>query len=576
MSKTKPSGHLSTQPTNPKPYSGTCLDKPLQIRLPVITILLLFILILNTSFLDSRREMTGGESTEYVPDLIRGIKTTLYDIGMQDTVVLYGENIAVYGQVRQFYVQRDFKPAWTSYARMNRNGSIAMELIEHARNFGLEPLLYHLDVLRAMQHQLSHEKNAIRHRQFREKTEILLTDALLKLMINLHSGYRAFDSTLFTEFWIDSLPDKLLEGIMVDRLPEMILSVQPRFFEYEQLQKATGNFVGKTELTNDYQTLDESCEDSVTFNNQVRKVLSGLGYFKKNMGDTALSAGLKEFQLHHGLEPDGRAGKYTLEALRMTTLYHYRMLALNLDRLRKQENSSTHLLYVNIPAYKLKVFRDNHLQESYRVIVGDPKTPTPQMTSSVERIISNPTWHVPRSILRNEMLLKIKSDTGYLNRNRFKLVDKHNRTVSYESIDMARISDEDFGYTLRQEAGSDNALGKVKFIFSNPYAVYMHDTPGKALFSKDIRALSHGCIRVQNPEKLADYMVRMVQTDTTDIGRLIEQGVRREINLSTAIPIRISYITCDVDEKGDLYFYKDIYGIDQYELDKLAPYMGMN
>jgi murein L,D-transpeptidase YcbB/YkuD len=294
------------------------------------------------------------------------------------------------------------------------------------------------------------------------------------------------------------------------------------------------------------------------------------------MGDTALSAGLMEFQQHHGLEPDGRAGKYTLEALRMTTLYHYRMLALNLDRLRKQENSSVHLLYVNIPAYKLKVFRDNHLQESYRVIVGDPKTPTPQMTSSVERIISNPTWHVPKSILRNEMLLKIKSDSGYLKRNRFKLVDKHNRTVSYESIDMARISDEDFGYTLRQDAGSDNALGKVKFIFSNPYAVYMHDTPGKALFSKDIRALSHGCIRVQNPEKLADYMVRMVQTDTTDIGRLIEKGVRREINLSTAIPIRISYITCDVDEKGDLYFYKDIYGIDQYELDKLAPYMGIN
>jgi len=198
------------------------------------------------------------------------------------------------------------------------------------------------------------------------------------------------------------------------------------------------------------------------------------------------------------------------------------------------------------------------------------------MTSSVERIIANPTWHVPRSILRNELSLKIKSDTGYLKRNRFRLVDKHNRTVSYEAIDMERISDEDFGYTLRQDAGSDNALGKVKFIFSNPHAVYMHDTPGKALFSKDIRALSHGCIRVQNPEKLADYMVRMVQSDTTDISRLIEKGVHREINLSTTIPIRISYITCDVDEKGDLYFYKDIYGIDQEELGKLAPYMGIN
>jgi murein L,D-transpeptidase YcbB/YkuD len=520
--------------------------------------------------------MEESESVDFVPDLIKGIKTALSDIGMQDTVILCGENIAIYGGVLQFYVQRGFKPAWTSYARLNRNGEIIADLIENAREYGLEPILYHLDIIRGMEEKLSHETNSIRHRQYRERTEILLTDAVLKFMINLHAGYRVCDSALLTESWVTSLPDKLLHGIGMDRLHQTILSVQPQFLEYGKLQKATGNYLKQNILTDDYQALDETGEDSVMFNHQLIEVLSRLGYFEKKLGDTALSAALRKFQRHHGLEPDGRAGKNTLEALRMSTLYHYRMLALNLDRYRKQEDTGIHLLYVNIPAYKLKVFRGNHLQDSYRVIVGDPKTPTPQMTSSVERIIANPTWHVPRSILRNELSVKIKSDTGYLKRNRFKLVDKHNRTVSYETIDTERISDENFGYTLRQDAGSDNALGKVKFIFSNPYAVYMHDTPGKALFSKDMRALSHGCIRVQNPEKLADYLVRLIHSDTTDISRLIDKGVHREFNLSTAIPIRISYITCDVDEKGDLYFYKDIYGIDRNELEKMAPYMDMN
>ena len=257
----------------------------------------------------------------------------------------------------------------------------------------------------------------------------------------------------------------------------------------------------------------------------------------------------------------------------MTTLYHYRMLALNLDRLRKQDNSEMHLLYVNIPAYQLKVFRQNKLMDTYRVIVGTPKTPTPQLVSKVERVIANPVWDVPTSIAQNELLPKIKADSGYLRRNRFRLVDRHNNTVNSQEIDIDRISNAE--YFIRQDASSDNALGKVKFIFSNPYAVYLHDTPGKTLFAKDTRDMSHGCVRLQNPEKLAEYLVNVVQSDSTDISGLINKGIRREFNLAIAVPIHISYITCDADEKGNLYFYRDIYGIDEKELAELQPFMGI-
>ncbi len=223
-------------------------------------------------------------------------------------------------------------------------------------------------------------------------------------------------------------------------------------------------------------------KDSVEFYNQVKNALVRLGYAHKNCGKKEIMEGLKEFQVHHGLESDGRPGKNTLEALQMTTLYHYRMLALNLDRLRKQDNSEMHLLYVNIPAYKLKVFRQNKLMDTYRVIVGTPKTPTPQLVSKVERVIANPVWDVPTSIAQNELLPKIKADSGYLRRNRFRLVDRNNKTVNSQQIDMDQISNAE--YFIRQDASSDNALGKVKFIFSNPYSVYLHDTPGKMLVCK--------------------------------------------------------------------------------------------
>jgi murein L,D-transpeptidase YcbB/YkuD len=249
------------------------------------------------------------------------------------------------------------------------------------------------------------------------------------------------------------------------------------------------------------------------------------------------------------------------------------MLALNLDRLRKQDHSETHLLYVNIPAYQLKVFRQNKLIDTYRVIVGTPKTPTPQLVSKVERIITNPVWDVPTSIAQKELLPKIKSDSGYLRRNGFRLVDRQNRTVDPQQIDINRISSAD--YFLRQDASSDNALGKVKFIFSNPYAVYLHDTPGKTSFEKNARDMSHGCVRLQNPEKLAGYLVNEIQSDSTGISEIITKGIHREFNLAVAVPIHISYITCDADEKGNPCFYDDIYGIDAKELAELAPFMGI-
>ena len=418
------------------------------------------------------------------------------------------------------------------------------------------------------------KKSGHSHLQNRVELEMLLTDAALRVMVNLHGGYRVIDSTLLSSPWVGNLPGVLFQGIRKGKPIEHILSVQPRFLEYARLQAATVNFVRSTSLSDDTIFIAGAEKDSVEFYNQIKNALVRTGYAHKNSGKEEIIAGLKEFQVHHGLQSDGRPGKNTVEALQTTTLYQYRMLALNLDRLRKQDNSDINLLYVNIPAYNLKVFSRNKIKDTYRVIVGSPQTPTPQLVSKVERVISNPVWDVPTSIAQNELLPKIKADSGYLRRNRFRLVDRNNRTVNAQQIDIDRISNAE--YFIRQESSSDNALGKVKFIFSNPYSVYLHDTPGKTLFTKDTRDLSHGCVRLENPEKLAEYLVNVIQSDSTDISGLISKGIRREFNLAVAVPIHISYITCDADEKGNLYFYRDIYGIDEKELAELRPFMVIN
>jgi murein L,D-transpeptidase YcbB/YkuD len=572
--KTQPTtGNLNPVSTNPnsKPahhFAEFFTNKPI-----ILITLFISVLTLSTSFQSGRNEMVRIESEYLVPDLINGLKTTLSGTNDPSKAGANSESIVLNNEVRQFYALHSYRPAWTSFNHLNRNGESLIGLIENAREYGLEPVHYHIDKLRAIQLQIEDEKNRSQHGQNRMDLEMLLTDAALKLMVNLHGGYRAFDSTLLSSAWISTLPGILLQGIRQGKPVEQILSVQPRFIEYIQLQAATVNFVRSTSLTDDTLFIAEADKDSAEFYNQVKNVLARLGYAEKNSNREEIVKGLKEFQHHHGLESDGRPGMNTMEALQMTTLYHYRMLALNLDRLRKQDNSDMHLLYVNIPAYQLKVFRQNKLLDTYRVIVGAPKTPTPQLVSKVERVIANPVWDVPASIAQNELLPKIKADSGYLRRNNFRLVDRHNKTVNSQDIDIDRISSAE--YFIRQDASSDNALGKVKFIFSNPYAVYLHDTPGRTLFAKDTRDLSHGCVRLQNPEQLAEYLVNVVQSDSTDIGGLINKGIRREFNLAIAVPIHISYVTCVADEKGNLYFYRDIYGIDETELAELQPFMGI-
>jgi murein L,D-transpeptidase YcbB/YkuD len=219
----------------------------------------------------------------------------------------------------------------------------------------------------------------------------------------------------------------------------------------------------------------------------------------------------------------------------------------------------------------LRIVRANHVMKIFNVVVGRPTTPTPELTSKIEKIVTTPEWNVPKSISLNEILPRVKKDSLYLIRNNFKVIDKQMNEVDAYKIGWKDMSRENFDYYFVQNSGNSNALGLLKFSFNNPYRIYIHDTPSKKYFKEDIRAYSHGCIRLQNPDQLASYLVEndLSTEDKPDISNLITRRIHKEITLSEPIDIQIRYLTCEADENLNLYFYKDIYNKDKSSIQLL-------
>jgi murein L,D-transpeptidase YcbB/YkuD len=473
--------------------------------------------------------------------------------------------------VKEFYSSLHYRPAWTSGTKGNSQAIVLLDLLENAERFGFSSSLFPVQEIRSELDRMKNRGQKMNYLESRIKAELLLSDACLQFMVYLNKGYLDFDSSFFTLPAVSEMPLHLREALASQDFEKQVLSVQPDVLEYRNLQKALEMFLAATHRSDSKINLPDPLEDSVSFRNAAQDVLIRLGYLQTRSTNTEFISALKKFQYYHGLEPDGKPGKNTCKALAQTPEEKFRQIALNLDRLRKENIQSDRYIAVNIPAYKLKIFKGNQIVGNSKVIVGSVKTPTPLISGKIERIITNPIWQVPRSITLREMLPKLKSDSDYLTRNRLRLMDENRNTVSYHQVDWNRVSAEKFDYKIRQDAGSDNALGRIKFVFPNPYSIYLHDTPGKQSFSKENRALSHGCVRVQDPGMLADYLVREFspQYHGPDLSGMMEKGVRREIALDQPVDIYIRYLTCEADENLNIFFYNDVYERDKEELNRL-------
>jgi len=280
--------------------------------------------------------------------------------------------------------------------------------------------------------------------------------------------------------------------------------------------------------------------------------------------DDSLGAAVAAFQTRHGLDVDGRVGARTLAALDEPIATRIEQLRVNLERGRwLLHDLDPTFVVVNIAGFEVYYLRDGQLLWNARAIIGQPYRETPIFRSEITYLVFNPTWTVPPGIFRMDILPAQKRKPSYLASRNLRVVDGSGRVIPAKSIDWAHTTPKNFRYQLVQEAGPDNALGRVKFVFPNSYAVYMHDTPARNLFDKSERAFSSGCIRIENPLELAALLLEgQPGWDRAAIDRAVEEGKTRTVSLTHPVPVLLAYWTAWVDRAGAVQFRRDLYDRD--------------
>jgi L,D-transpeptidase YcbB len=283
--------------------------------------------------------------------------------------------------------------------------------------------------------------------------------------------------------------------------------------------------------------------------------------------DKSLVEAVKLFQFRNGLKADGVVGAATRAALNVPADVRARQIRVNMDRWAAlSRDLSGRYVLINIPEFQLHLYDNNSEVLTMKVIVGKPSRQTPQLTSRITRIVFNPKWNVPAMIAKNDIIPKAMENPAYLNSEGIRIFNS-DQSDSYEinryDVDWADARENGFPYHFRQDPGAKNALGLVKFEFPNTHDVYMHDTPAKTLFASDVRDFSSGCIRLEKPFALVDYLTQNDERiDSTKIQDTLATRRTTYFSVQKALPVIIGYMTAWVDDQGYTHFAEDIYHLD--------------
>ncbi len=294
--------------------------------------------------------------------------------------------------------------------------------------------------------------------------------------------------------------------------------------------------------------------------------------------DEPLADAVGRFQQRHGIEPDGKLGAITLEAMNVPVERRIRQVELNLERWRwiPRALGDPHL-FVNIPGFELQLVQGGVAAWRARIVVGKAFTPTPVFSDQIVAAVINPPWNVPESIALGEYLPELRKDPKALEKRGLRLLkgsEENARDVDPKKVDWGALGEGEFPYRLRQDPGPENALGRVKFQLTNDFGVYLHDTPARGLFGKLDRDLSHGCIRVEKPLELARLLLGASSEDA--LGEALGKAEERHLAVKPPVPIHIVYLTAWVDEASALHFSPDVYEFDgpqQSALDRVTSHV---
>jgi murein L,D-transpeptidase YcbB/YkuD len=478
--------------------------------------------------------------------------------------------------VNSFYQKNNFRGIWSKKETWKPVADSMFSFIKNSKYYGLYPEDYHYHELDSLRSKIQNDSLARMDAIAWTKADLMLSDAFMNTLKDLKEGRIVPDSSSiinkqkFIDSFFISNQDK---AIASNNISEIFQSLEPDNNNYLALRDALKSFVDSMD-TRKFLYISYPYSDTIKFYKDLHKRLlqSGFGNPGVETPDSATLSGIvKKYQAKHKLTVDGKPGQGTVRSLNSNDNEKFRRIAITLDRYKQLPELPESYIWVNLPGFYLKLWDHDTVVLQSKVIIGKPSTRTPVLTSAISNMVIYPNWTIPESIIRKEILPALKIDPGYLYRKGFSLVDGKGETVDPFIVDWSKYK-KGIPWKIVQGSGDDNALGIFKFNFSNPYSVYLHDTNQRYLFRNTDRALSHGCVRVQNWEALAFYIARkdslatkeghIPAYNTDSLKTWIANKDRKTVMVKKRLPLYIEYFTCE-EKNNKIVVYNDIYNEDE-------------
>ncbi len=483
----------------------------------------------------------------------------------------------------KFYSNRDFNLAWH-----NLHGPLAvadslLDAIVAARYDGLNPDDYHRnEITRRLSnlHEVKSEGLPI-NLYLLIDLDILLTDAFFLYASHLLSG--RVDPETIDPVWL-SVRDEDVDIIQylefaLDRggIHKSLEDLLPKLPMYKQLRKELAKY-RKLAWHGGWPSVPEG--DPLKKGDRGYRVAALMARLmttgdlprdsldERVAFDDSLEFVVKQFQIRHGILPDGEVGPATMRALNTPAESYVQKIEINMERWRwLPRNLGERYIFVNIANFEMAVIEFQKAVLDMKVVVGKYYRRTPIFSEMMSYLVLNPFWNVPNTIANQDILPGVKEDRNFLYDRNIKVIQNWTEEgdgIDPETIPWDSMTAENFPYLFRQDPGDDNALGRIKFMFPNKYDVYLHDSPARQLFKRNIRAYSSGCIRVEYPVDLAVYALKGDEKwNQESILNVLENEKNIRVQLPAPLPVHIFYSTAFVDENEDLHFRKDIYDRDE-------------
>jgi len=516
----------------------------------------------------AEEDLDNGEKQKMVSDDI----SKLLDEGLQEDILKIDSLVLFSGkELITLYGKNEFQPLWSKDGELNKQSALMLSALDSAWYYGFDPGWYFNDYITSTLESAEKDENFVTKSKSLATADILLTNSYMLHSVHLAKGFIDTSGMMRKAWKIDSVKIDFYPEITTDEneFLKTLYSHQPSNIEYRQLQSALSKFVRNNELWKDKFEIPESKKDSAGYWSAAKEILIKMNYLDTGTVkvDSLVTKAYIRFQELHAIDPDAKAGKHSRAGLAKSNYERFLQAALALEKWRWKKIPAELLFRVNIPSYELVITRNDSILRKHRIITGAPDTKTPEFTAKIKWITLHPYWHLPHSISSTEFLWSAQKDTTYAKRNGYQVFDRSNNPVKTSDVDWKKHSKNNFPYKVRQNGGYGNSLGLIVFHFPNKYDVYMHDTPGKYLFKRSVRAFSHGCMRLENPFSLGEFVMKTDRPNDTITADTLKnwalRGYEQRLNLKKQIPINVDYITTTADSAGNIFFHLDIYGRDE-------------